>query len=97
MNYQEKVKNFCNDFNLDSGVEFKVLDLISEVGEFSKEVLKATDYGKEKVDSNDELKMEIGDIFYSLITIANSLDLNLDEALDEVLEHNKKRLQKLTE
>ena len=96
MNYQEKVKNFCKDFNLDSGVEFKVLDLISEVGEFSKEVLKATDYGKEKVDSNDELKMEIGDIFYSLITIANSLDINLDEALDKVLELNKKRLEKLT-
>jgi len=94
MNYQEKVKEFCETFNLDSGVEFKVLDLISEVGKFSKEVLKATDYGKEKVIQKGEIEFEMGGIFYSLISIANSLDMDLEKSLDKVLEINKKRLIK---
>ncbi|MBU2036319.1 hypothetical protein KKC36_02635, partial [Patescibacteria group bacterium] len=41
-----------------------------------------------------EVKSELGDVLYSLITVANSLDIDLEEALDLVLEKYQKRLEK---
>ena len=42
----------------------------------------------------EEIKSELGDLLYSIITIANSFDVNLEEALKMVLEKYKKRLKK---
>ncbi|HIC95129.1 TPA: hypothetical protein EYP12_00705, partial [Candidatus Bipolaricaulota bacterium] len=42
----------------------------------------------------EELKFEPGDLLYSTITIANSFNIDLEEALNMVLEKYKKRLNK---
>jgi len=42
----------------------------------------------------EELKSELGDLLYSIITIANSFNVDLEEALNIVLEKYKKRLNK---
>jgi len=42
----------------------------------------------------EELKSELGDLLYSIITIANSFDVDLEEALNMVLEKYKSRLNK---
>ncbi len=91
---QEKVKLFCEKNKLSSSLEHRVLDTISELGEFSKEILKATNYGKETIVLNDKLKLELGDVFFSLITIANTIDIDLDESLDTILEKYQKRIKK---
>ena len=44
---QEKVKNFCEDHDLTSSSEIRLLDTISELGEIAKELLLSSDYGKE--------------------------------------------------
>lgn len=91
---QEKVKNFCQKYNLQSSPEHQILDLVSEIGEVAKELLKMTNYGRKPLEYCDEIKTELGDALYSLITIANSFDVDLEEALKIVLEKYKKRLQK---
>ena len=91
---QEKVKLFCEKNKLSSSLKHRVLDTISELGEFSKEILKATNYGKETIVLNDKLKLELGDVFFSLITIANTIDIDLDESLDTILEKYQKRIKK---
>ncbi|MFH1971702.1 MAG: MazG-like family protein [Patescibacteria group bacterium] len=91
---QEKVQEFAKKNKLDSPPEFRVLDLVSEIGEVSKEVLKMTNYGTKPLQKNNEVKSELGDVLYSLITLANKLDINLEEALDLVLEKYQKRLKK---
>lgn len=90
---QGKVKQFCKENNIDSSVENKMLDLMSELGEVSKEILKSTDYGKKPLENNENLKLELGDVFYSLITVANDLDIDLDETLNLALNKYKQRLQ----
>ena len=35
-----------------------------------------------------ELKLELGDMLFSVITIANSFDIDLEEALNMVLNEN---------
>ena len=91
---QIKVNKFVKENNLDSPTEFRVLDLVSEMGEVSKEILKMTDYGTKPLEKNNEIKSELGDVLYSLITVANKLNINLEEALELVLQKYKKRLKK---
>jgi len=91
---QEKVREFCEQHNLNSPVEHRVLDLTSEVGEVAKEVLKMTDYGRKELTPRKEIREELGDAFFSLITVANSFDVDLEQALEKVLEKYKRRLEK---
>ena len=90
---QHKVKLFCEQNNLESPIEHRVLDLVSEIGEVSKEVLKMSDYGRRKIEIREEITEELGDVFYSLITVANSLGVDLEHALELVLEKYKKRIK----
>ena len=91
---QKKVQSFCKKNNLSSSVEHRVLDVVSELGELSKEILKASNYGKSSYISNKKIKLELGDVLFSLITLANSLDVNLEAALETVLKKYEKRIEK---
>ena len=91
---QKKVQLFCKKNNLSSSVEHRVLDVVSELGELSKEILKASSYGKSSYVSNEKIKLELGDVLFSLITLANSLDVNLEAALETVLKKYEKRIEK---
>ena len=91
---QKKVQSLCKKNNLSSSVEHRVLDVVSELGELSKEILKASSYGKSSYVFNEKIKLELGDVLFSLITLANSLDVNLDVALEAVLKKYEKRIEK---
>ncbi|MCF7795433.1 MazG-like family protein [Patescibacteria group bacterium] len=91
---QEKIKDFCKENDMETSVEHRVLDTMSELGEVAKEVLKMSDYGKKKSEYRQELKAELGDVLFSLITIANTYDINLEDALSKVLDKYEKRLKK---
>ncbi len=93
-NLQEEIKNFCKNNKLESPVEHRILDLVSEVGEVSKEVLKMSDYGRKPVNFREEIKDELGDVLFSLIAVANSFDVDLEEALKLALQKYEKRLKK---
>jgi NTP pyrophosphatase (non-canonical NTP hydrolase) len=94
MKFQDEVKEFAKKNNLQHKPEVHVLDLMTELGEVAKEILKATDYGKKEFKSREELKSELGDAFYSLLMVANACNVDLEQALKLVLEKYKKRLQK---
>ncbi|MBU1137225.1 MazG-like family protein [Patescibacteria group bacterium] len=91
---QEKIKQFCQENNMESPVEHRVLDTVSELGEVAKEILKMSNYGRKPIEYRAELKSELGDVLYSLITIANTFNIDLEDALKQVLEKYKKRLKK---
>ena len=91
---QKKVQLFCKKNNLSSSIEHRVLDIVSEIGELSKEILKASNYGKSSYVSNEKIKLELGDVLFSLITLANSLDVNLDVALEAVIKKYENRMEK---
>jgi len=91
---QKKIKLFCEMNELNSPIEHRVLDTMSELGEVAKEILKMSNYGDRPIKYNDNLKMELGDLLYSIITIANVFDIDLDEALNEVLRKYEQRMLK---
>ena len=91
---QERVKLFCEKNELNSPLEHRVLDAVSELGEVAKEILKMSNYGKRSIKYNNNLKMELGDVLYSIITIANVFDIDLDDALNKVLIKYEQRVVK---
>ena len=91
---QEKIKKFCKENNLESPAEHRVLDTMSELGEVAKEILKMSDYGRKPLEYREELKSELGDLLFSVITIANTFDIDLGEALNMVLKKYEQRLKK---
>ena len=91
---QQKVQQFNQKNMMLAPIEHRVLDTVSELGEVAKEILKMTDYGKKSLVYNSDIKGELGDVFYSLIGIANHFDINLEEALNQTLKKYNSRLEK---
>ena len=88
---QERVKGLAEKYNLGGSAEIKYIDLTSEVGELGKEILNGSDYGTKEFAATDNLELELGDTFFSLIQVANELGIDLDTALNKVLEKYENR------
>lgn len=89
---QHNVDLFVKESGLEAPVQSRLLDLVSEVGELSKEVLKATNYGHEPFVPRREWADEVGDVLFSLICLSNSTEVNLEEALQGALDKYRQRL-----
>lgn len=82
---QEEVNEIIKKYDLESSTEIRFIDLVSETGELGKEILKGNNYGKKEFSKTDNLQSEIGDVLFSLICIANGLNIDLKAALDGVI------------
>lgn len=89
---QSSVKQFCRQYGMEMKPEHALLDTLSELGEVAKEILKVSNYGKQPIAYSDAIKAELGDVLYSLITVANAFEINLEKALTEAMDKYKKRL-----
>lgn len=94
---QNKVKEFNTQRNAQikpMNVYARLLDINSEMGELAKEYLKHSDYGAGEFELEDEFKLELGDVLYSLLSLADELGINAEECLDKVISKYQKRLTK---
>ncbi|MBU5485116.1 hypothetical protein KQI86_12300 [Clostridium sp. MSJ-11] len=90
---QNKINKFTEDKLINSRVDVRIIDLTSEVGELSKEVLKGTDYGNKQFSITKNWKSELGDVLFSLICIANETNTNLEDCLNYALYKYEKRFE----
>ena len=93
---QNKVKSF----NEEKGCHFKpmspdarLLDIMSELGELGKEILKNTKYGTGDFTKTDDFVMEYGDVLYSLLSLANETGIDSESALDLAIEKYRSRIK----
>ena len=70
-----------------------MLDLMSEVGELAKELILASNYGLKEPQFSANTELELGDCLFSLILVANALNIQLEKALEKVLAKYEKRLK----
>ncbi|MBQ9791805.1 MAG: nucleotide pyrophosphohydrolase [Clostridia bacterium] len=70
----------------------RVLDIVSEMGELSKEVLKNTKYVTADFVVTEDFVMEYGDVLYSLLSLANEVGIDSVDALDKAIEKYKSRI-----
>lgn len=90
---QEKVQQLAQRYTLQKDPEIGALDLTSEVGELAKEIILTTDYGKTPSQPRKDIEKELGDVLFSLIILANIYTVDLEKALQGVLEKCEKRFQ----
>jgi NTP pyrophosphatase (non-canonical NTP hydrolase) len=94
MPFQAQVRAFLSRHDLSHTPETHALDLASEVGEVAKALLAASDYGRSRPVVGDEaLAGELGDAFFSLVALAESLGVDLEAALQATLAKYESRLR----
>jgi NTP pyrophosphatase (non-canonical NTP hydrolase) len=92
MEEQRRVAMFVERYDLETPPAFRLLDLVSELGEVAKNATESTDYG----DGPDALTLdsdEVGDVLFALLALADSADVDAGDALDEALSKYERRLE----
>ncbi len=88
---QNDVKEFIQKYNLEGNYQIKFTDLVSEVGELGKELIKGSNYGSKEYKNTDDLELELGDCLFSLLALSEELGIDSNKALKSVLSKYKKR------
>ena len=89
---QRKAVKFAEENNLESPVEYRALDFISEAGEIVKDITKSADYGESP--ENIQVKEdEVGDVMFSLFLLADSLDIDAEKAFSKAMKKYQKRVE----
>ncbi|RKD94015.1 MazG-like family protein [Halopiger aswanensis] len=89
--HQQRVAEFVERYDLETPPEYRLLDLVSEVGELAKDANESTGYGSDP----DDLEInsdEIGDALFALLALADSLEIDAGAALEEALAKYEDRL-----
>ena len=90
---QALVGEFITKNGLEADASARLLDVTSELGELSKEYLKATDYGKVDFRATQSWQQEFGDVFFALLCLANETSVDLSETLEQTLSQYRRRLR----
>ena len=90
---QREAAEFLRKHGLEAKEETRLLDLHSELGELSKELLKASDYGTRELMAGKAMEEELGDCVFSLLCLSEALGINADRAFERVLEKYKSRME----
>lgn len=92
MAFQTKVRQFLASYGLSHTPQTHALDLASEVGEVAKALLEASEYGDSTPIAAASLEEELGDALFSLTALAESLDVDLEAALNKALAKYRARM-----
>jgi len=93
MGKQEEVSIFMSQYDLDIKPEYRALDVAAEMGEVASQMLADSGYGNHTIKGTKDLEDEIGDLYFSLIALANRLNIDLDMALEDALEKYERRIE----
>lgn len=88
---QQKVNAFMSKYHLSCGENIRYMDLVSEVGELGKEIIKSTDYGKRAFNLNETTLEEMGDCLFSILALCCELNIDASEALEYALNKYEER------
>ncbi|MDQ3812586.1 MAG: nucleotide pyrophosphohydrolase [Armatimonadota bacterium] len=91
----QPLKDFVAKHHLETQPAFSLLDIMSELGEVAKELLKATDYGR-RPDAADAERMreEIGDLMFAVAYLSTLYDVDPEAAMWESVRKFERRLER---
>ena len=88
---QTAVAAFVETYDLETPPEYRLLDLVSEVGELGKDANTSTEYGTNPAEL-DLATDEIGDVLFATLALADSLEIDAEAALEEAMAKYEQRL-----
>ncbi len=89
---QQTVSEFLTTHDLECPPEYRLLDLVAEVGELTANATESTDYGA----TPDSLSIdpdELGDVLFAAIALAESQSIDANDALVGALEKYERRIE----
>ena len=91
----KSVVDFLVKSKTDTTALIRLADISSELGEVSKEVLKASDYGRDIPILKDtaSFKEEYGDLLFAVLALGVENDVDPSDALELVLKKYNTRLE----
>jgi len=89
---QKQVDSFIRAHNMGCGETARYLDLVSEIGELGKELLKGSDYGHRAYTPREEATGELGDCLFSLLALCSAMGVDAQTALNQALDKYRARL-----
>lgn len=92
MESQERVARFVREHELTAPAAYRVLDLVSEVGEVAKEITVASDYGNQS-GTVAVAEDELGDVLFALLALCDELDVDAADALDTAITKYESRIE----
>lgn len=72
----------------------RILNIQSELGELAKAYLENSKYGTQSFELKDDFKEEFGDVLYTILSLANELNISCEQCLDIAIEKYNKRINK---
>jgi len=91
---QQETARMSEIYGLHADAMTRFADLVSELGELGKELVKATNYGAHELKANDNIAMEMGDVIFCLSLLANELGLDMDECFAKMQEKCRQRFER---
>ena len=95
------MQNKVSEFNKNRKVHLepmpvyaRILDIQSEMGELAKEYLKHSSYGTKDFNLKEDFIMEFGDVLYSLLSLAEELEIDAEMCLKLALNKYQERIEK---
>lgn len=88
---QNTVKRFVMQNSLERNEKNWYIDLVSEIGELGKEILKETDYGKKDYALNETSVEEMGDCLFSLLGLCCEMNIEAEKALTYAINIERER------
>ena len=82
---QQVIASFVERNQLEMPLEARILDVVCELGELTKVILSATNYGSRPLVASERLDEEFGDVLFSLICVASLTGTDLESALRSAL------------
>ncbi|PSQ15254.1 nucleotide pyrophosphohydrolase [Halobacteriales archaeon QS_8_69_26] len=91
MDEQERVAEFVATHDVDAPPVYRLLDLLSEVGELAKDANESTDYGSDPgaVELSED---ELGDALFALLALCDRAGVDSGDALETALAKYERRL-----
>ena len=92
----EEIQKAVDNWILQNGGYWSPLGMLAavmeEVGELSREIMHHSSIKNKKIDEKEtSLEMELGDLLYASICIANSYNISLDKAIAKSMKKYQKR------
>ena len=91
----QPLKEFVARHHLETQPAFSLLDIMSELGEVAKELLKATDYGRQPGSADAErMREEIGDLMFAVAYLSTLYDVDPEAAMWDSVRKFERRLER---
>jgi NTP pyrophosphatase (non-canonical NTP hydrolase) len=90
------VAEYCKKTGRNLSLPYRAIDLCAETGELAQEILRDSDYGKRRIlKVSDKTVAELGDTLFSLLCMANEMEVDVQELLHSTLATYDRRQRNL--